>query len=82
MRGGFIYSKTCSQCAGTGKINSNPCGSCHGSKTSTVTDDIEITIPAGVTEEYALQYKGKGNHFGRLAGDLIIRLTVNCFVFY
>ena len=64
------------QCSGAGKINLNPCGTCHGSKTSTITEEFELDIPPGVTEEYALQFKGKGNQFGRFTGDLLIRLTV------
>lgn len=39
-------------------------------------EEIELNVPAGVTEEYALQFKGKGNQYGRSFGDLVIRLSV------
>ena len=39
-------------------------------------EEIELNVPAGVTEEVALQFKGKGNQFGRASGDLIIKLSV------
>jgi len=76
MRGGFIFTKTCTQCSGAGKVNLHPCGKCHGSKFVNATEELEINVPAGVTEDYALQFKGKGNQFNRTVGDLIIRLTV------
>jgi molecular chaperone DnaJ len=76
MRGGFIFSKTCTQCSGAGKHIHNPCIKCHGSKFINTNEEIDINVPAGVTEDYALQFKGKGNQFGRSVGDLIIRLAV------
>lgn len=45
-------------------------------KTSQVLEELEINVPAGVTEEHLLKFKGQGNYFGRNVGDLIIRLTV------
>ncbi len=46
-----------------------------------MTEELELNIPAGVTEEYALQFKGKGNQLGRITGDLIARLSVNTRVY-
>jgi DnaJ-class molecular chaperone len=40
-------------------------------------EELELNIPSGVTEDYALQFKGKGNQFGRVSGDLLIRLSVS-----
>ena len=70
------FIQPCYQCSGSGRIITNPCGTCKGVQTTQVTEEIELNVPAGVTEELALQFKGKGNQFGRAFGDLIIRLSV------
>lgn len=46
-----------------------------------MTEELELIIPQGVTEDYALQFKGKGNQFGRASGDLLIRLSVSIIQF-
>ena len=70
------FTQPCLNCSGSGNIITNPCNACTGSKTSLVMEEIELNVPAGVTEEVALQFKGKGNQFGRASGDLIIKLSV------
>lgn len=75
------FIQSCYQCSGSGKIITNPCGACKGMKTAQIMEEIELNVPAGVTEEYALQFKGKGNQFGRSVGDLIIRLSVKLYGF-
>lgn len=72
------FAQPCYQCSGFGRIITNPCGTCKGLKTTQVTEEIELNIPAGITEDFALQFKGKGNQIGKAFGDLIIRLSVQC----
>lgn len=77
IRGGFIFAKPCGSCGGSGKINTHPCTKCRGAKTTKIMEDVELEIPSGVTEDYVLQFQGKGDSIGRHSGDLIVRLTVN-----
>lgn len=70
------FIQPCYHCSGSGRVITNPCSMCKGSKITQITEEIEINIPAGVTEEFALQFKGKGNQIGRNFGDLIIKLSV------
>ncbi|KAI5165952.1 hypothetical protein NEIG_00866 [Nematocida sp. ERTm5] len=69
---------TCNTCRGHGIIKSGPsCTSCSGQGYTKKVENIEITIPAGVTDEYKLSYKGMGDEAeGLVTGDLIVVVSI------
>ena len=74
----IIQEVTCPSCHGHGKVITEKCGTCHGTGTNDIQDNIEITIPAGVTNGDVLQQEGFGNfkQGADIAGDLLINITV------
>jgi molecular chaperone DnaJ len=79
-----LFSRTvsvhiCDQCHGTGKIVSDPCGTCGASGIVKKNKTKRITIPAGVDTGIALNFRGEGNACrmpGGRAGNLTVLITV------
>ena len=67
----------CSTCHGRGSIPKTPCKTCSGKGTKHLTDEITVTVPAGVEEGTTLRLSGMGDALaGGQAGDLYIRIKV------
>lgn len=62
----------CPECAGEGKIISEPCTVCKGEGVVRKNDEIEFHIPAGVHDGMTLTLRDKGNaaRHGGMNGDL------------
>lgn len=67
------YSR-CPNCNGTGKVVSNPCGSCHGSGVVRQRETLRVNIPSGVQHGTQLTMRGEGSTGanGGANGDLYI----------
>ncbi|MEM0086676.1 MAG: molecular chaperone DnaJ [Candidatus Micrarchaeaceae archaeon] len=67
---------TCPTCMGTGKIFERKCKVCNGKGGIVATDDITVTIPAGIADGMRLRLKGMGDYGKDGAGDLFIEVYV------
>ena len=67
---------TCPTCSGRGKIIQTPCPKCNKAGSVSVTENVEIDIPAGCVAGDVLQNHGMGslNHGATIPGDLYIQI--------
>jgi len=75
----FIYvQQTCSSCRGRGKKPEKMCTLCNGRGQCVVSEDIKITIPAGIPNGYAMSISDLGapGENGGPNGDLIVVVFV------
>lgn len=77
-QGFFMVERTCPNCQGTGKIISNPCGSCRGAGRVQKDKTLEVKIPQGVDDGQRIRLSGEGEAGvrGGPAGDLYIFLSI------
>lgn len=77
-QGFFMYSQTCSACAGQGFIISSPCTECKGQSRKQVYDKFSVTIPKGIFDgaELRIPNKGDAGVFGGPSGNLYLRIKV------
>jgi molecular chaperone DnaJ len=70
--------QACRTCFGTGEVPTDPCSRCGGSGVTKESEDIEIKIPAGVSDSEMLRIHGRGEKApGGRAGDLYVKLHVS-----
>ena len=77
-QGPFSISQGCPSCGGSGKIITNPCGSCRGSGLSYTEKAVKVNIPAGISSGMRLVIRGEGEPGARGGppGDLYIQVGV------
>ncbi len=77
-QGFFMYSQTCSHCAGEGFVITNPCDECGGKSRIQKYEKFNVTIPAGIYDKAELRLSGKGDAgiFDGISGDLYIKIGV------
>lgn len=77
--GHFSTVTVCLKCSGTGEFVSNPCKKCKGSGRVKVTDEIELEIPAGISENATLHlsHRGDAGLNGGQTGDLFVVVHVS-----
>jgi molecular chaperone DnaJ len=82
--GRYTSITNCPRCGGRGTIISNPCPQCQGRGKMKVKRKINITIPAGVDDEYRLRLDGEGSAgvYGGPPGDLYVTLSVKPHSFF
>ncbi len=70
--------RACDACRGKGKIIDTPCRTCNGNGRVRKPRKIDITIPAGVSDEQILNVSGQGNDGinGGPAGDLHVFIKI------
>ncbi len=68
----------CPGCKGAGKIITEKCKTCKGTKKHNTTKNIDITIPAGIDNGTHLRVRGYGDDGinGGRSGDLFIKFSV------
>jgi len=78
QRGFFMYSQTCSACAGQGYTIPNPCPDCKGSARKQIYEKFSVKIPAGIYDGAELRISGKGDDgiHGGQSGSLFITINV------
>lgn len=69
--------RTCPKCNGLG-YQVKQCKSCRGKSRVYIWEELEVKIPAGVSDGEVLRVKSKGNEgiFGGRSGDLLIEIKV------
>jgi len=78
MFGQFVNIKTCSRCAGEGKIIKDACNHCNGTGKVKKNKIVKVQIPAGVDTGHRLRISemGEPGERGGPSGDLYIVLYV------
>lgn len=75
---GAIQSRrTCGECHGRGEVPKEKCPTCHGAGVMRETEDIKITIPAGINNGEMIRLSGRGEAVvGGVSGDMYVRVHV------
>lgn len=78
QQGFFSLQQTCPRCRGSGRIISNPCGSCNGQGRVQEYKTLSVKIPAGVDtgDRIRLSGEGEAGENGGPAGDLYVHVKV------
>ena len=68
----------CEQCNATGEIITHPCNACGGQGRVRTTEELSVTVPAGVDTGSRIRYRAKGDAGlrGAATGDLMIVIHV------
>ena len=76
--GQFVSVQPCRSCHGEGRVVERACSTCHGEGRLRSEKDIEVEVPAGVTEENFLTLRGRGSIGPRSGtrGDVEVLLEV------
>jgi molecular chaperone DnaJ len=75
--GSFSSQRECDKCHGTGEIPKEPCKTCGGRGVLRKTEEIPVSIPAGIDDGAILQMTGLGEAvFQGRPGDLYIKIHV------
>ena len=76
--GQFVSVQPCQNCHGEGRIIQELCNACRGEGRIRSDTEIEVEVPAGVTEENFLTLRGRGNvgPRGGPRGDLVVLLEI------
>ena len=79
QQGFFSIQQTCPACKGSGKVITDPCGSCHGAGRVRKTNTLSVKVPAGVDDGDRIRLSGKGEagRNGGPSGDLYVEIHVN-----
>jgi len=83
-QGFFSMVTTCPNCRGEGEVAEALCPECNGKKLKPKTRKIEVSIPAGITDNAALKLSGEGNSGlnGGYSGDLYLIMHVKEHEFF
>jgi len=78
QQGFFTVERACPSCNGAGEIISDPCRSCSGQGRVQKSEELSVSIPAGVDTGTRIRLSGKGEAGlrGAPAGDLYIFISV------
>ena len=76
--GQFVSVQPCRTCHGEGRVIERACSTCHGEGRLRSEKDIEVEVPAGVTEENFLTLRGRGSIGPRSGarGDVVVLLEI------
>ena len=74
QQGFFSVQQTCPRCNGTGKMITDPCGTCHGEGRIKKHKTLSVKIPAGVDtgDRIRLAGEGEAGPSGGPSGDLFV----------
>lgn len=76
--GAMVTSQPCGSCRGTGQIITDPCTGCRAQGRVRARRDLELNIPAGVSDGLRLQLPGEGEvgFAGGPSGDIYLEFNV------
>ncbi len=71
--------EACKTCGGTGKVTTSKCSKCGGKGYNRVKKDVEVKIPAGISNGQQIRIAGKGSRGrnGGPNGDLYLEIITN-----
>lgn len=77
--GVMVTTTTCSVCRGSGQTVPNPCPDCRGQGRVRAKRELELEIPAGVSDGLRLHLPGQGEvgFAGGPAGDIYLEISVD-----
>jgi molecular chaperone DnaJ len=81
----FLRIRTvCPGCHGRGQVIRHPCKACDGRGTESVTDNLTVTVPAGIESGQVLRLSGRGNdgREGASPGDLYVEVVAQDHEFF
>ncbi len=78
QQGFFSIQQTCPKCHGSGKVVTDPCGSCGGQGRTKKQKTLSVKIPAGVDEGDRIRLSGEGEAGvnGGPSGDLYVVIHI------
>lgn len=78
QQGIFSVQQTCPRCQGTGRMISDPCGSCRGEGRVERSKTLSVKVPPGVDTGDRIRLAGEGESGGNggPAGDLYVQISV------
>lgn len=76
--GMMVTTQPCGSCRGTGQVIPDPCPACRAQGRVRVRRDLEVEIPAGVSDGLRMQLPGQGEvgFAGGPSGDIYIEFSV------
>ena len=79
QQGFFMVQTTCPVCRGSGRVITDPCGTCQGDGVTEAERSVSVKIPAGVESGMRLRVSGEGESAGQHTqrGDLYVFLHVH-----
>ena len=83
-RGHMIFSRSCTDCGGGGRLTRRPCARCAGAGRVMQSEWLQVQIPAGVADGGRVRVPGCGNAGmrGGPAGDFVLLVQVEPHAFY
>jgi len=77
-RGFVLFSSTCAQCRGSGRLIAHVCPACLGHRAVENERQVDVQFPPGIAHGHNVRVQGYGlpGAGGGLAGDLIVAVTV------
>ncbi|MHB8858024.1 MAG: molecular chaperone DnaJ [Thermoleophilia bacterium] len=76
--GQFVRTGPCRDCSGAGSTVTSPCPDCKGRGIVKTVKNVEIEIPAGISDGQSIRLPGRGGvgERGAGAGDLFVQVSV------
>ena len=75
--GSFTKLHVCTTCHGTGQVPETPCHACRGAGILQASEEIPISIPAGMSDGEMIKLVGKGEAAVKgITGDLYVKIHV------
>ena len=83
IKGHLQFAVTCADCGGSGRTIA-PCPNCRGEGRVSVTEILELDVPAGAMTGTRIRIPGKGDsgRFGGAAGDLYVVVSAGGLAFF
>jgi molecular chaperone DnaJ len=80
----MVFAKNCPHCGGAGRIEQEPCGTCHGVTVEPRVETLTVRIPPGVSTGTRVRVAGKGHSGvkGGPPGDLFVEIDVRAHATY
>jgi molecular chaperone DnaJ len=76
--GQMVRTMTCDVCHGDGRLATQPCRECRGRGRLTSRRELEVEVPAGISDGQRIRLAGRGHagEMGAPAGDLYVIVSV------
>ncbi len=76
--GQMVRTMVCDVCQGDGRVPKEPCHECRGRGRQATTRELEVEVPAGISDGQRIRLTGRGHagEVGASAGDLYVLVRV------